>query len=102
MSFRPVIRIAEKGRELRWLGRIGTPGIFDGKHYFILEEAVPGRTVVTHEEQMRGILLPFMRSAIHGPVLDGFELMNRALKQRVEQRDQSNGGAVRSSFLIRK
>lgn len=89
MSFRPVIRTANPGEELRWLGRFGVPGIFDGEHIFFLEESAPGQTLVTHEEEMRGILVPFMRGQIHGPVLDGFELMNRALKERVEEHAQA-------------
>src|SRR5262245_58119737 len=37
MTFKPKVLKCEPGRELRWLGRVLIPGIFDGEHYFQLE-----------------------------------------------------------------
>lgn len=37
MTFRPTARVAEPDRELRWLGRVLLPGIFDVEHAFIIE-----------------------------------------------------------------
>lgn len=34
--FRPVLRVVAPGRELRWLGRLGVPFLFDGEHRFVL------------------------------------------------------------------
>ena len=36
MTFRPTVLAATPGRELRWLGKLGVHGIFDGEHYFVL------------------------------------------------------------------
>jgi len=84
MTFRPTVRVAEPGRELRWLGRVLIPGIFDGEHAFIIEER-QGGCRLRHEETFRGLLVPAF-----GAMLDdtekGFIALNAALKQRVESR----------------
>jgi hypothetical protein len=41
VSFTPKVLAAERGKELRWLGRVLMPGLFDGEHSFKLEE-LPG------------------------------------------------------------
>jgi len=37
MTFRPTILKAEPNRELRWLGHLLVPGLFDGEHIFTIE-----------------------------------------------------------------
>ena len=37
MRFRPTVLEAQPGRELRWLGRLVAPGVFDGEHRFAIE-----------------------------------------------------------------
>ena len=39
MDFSPQVLVADENRELRWVGRLVLPGLFDGEHYFVLEEA---------------------------------------------------------------
>jgi uncharacterized membrane protein len=36
MTFRPTVLTVIPNQELRWLGRLLLPGIFDGEHYFKL------------------------------------------------------------------
>ena len=84
MTFRPTVRIAEPGRELRWLGRVLMPGLFDGEHAFILEERTGGCRL-RHEETFHGLLVP----AFGGVLADterGFAAFNAALKQQAEAR----------------
>ncbi|WP_434597752.1 SRPBCC family protein [Streptomyces sp. A5-4] len=82
MTFRPTVLVSEPGRLLRWRGRFGVPGIFDGVHSFELA-AVPGGTRVVQSERFSGVLVPFT-----GPVItqsqEGFAELNAALKARVE------------------
>ena len=82
MTFRPTVRVADPGRELRWLGRVLMPGIFDGEHAFIIEER-PNGCRLRHEEIFRGLLVP-----LFGAMLDdtakSFTELNTALKRRVE------------------
>jgi hypothetical protein len=75
----------EPGRELRWLGHLFTPGIFDGEHRFTLAPLDGGgRTSVTHAESVSGVLAPILWRVVGGPTGRGFEAMNAALKTRVE------------------
>ena len=37
MRFRPTLLTVRPERELRWLGRLLVPGVFDGEHYLLLE-----------------------------------------------------------------
>ncbi|GAA2427313.1 SRPBCC domain-containing protein [Actinomadura vinacea] len=84
MTFSPTVRVAEPGRELRWLGRFGVPGVVDGEHYFTLEPIGDGtRTRLVQGETFTGVLVPFAGKALD--VQDGFAAMNAALKARVEK-----------------
>ncbi len=56
MTFRPEVLIAEPGVELRWAGKLAFGGLFDGTHYFRLEES-DGVTVLEHGEDFKGILI---------------------------------------------
>ena len=58
MTFRPRVLKAEAGRELRWLGQVGVPRLFDGEHYFVLTPLPGGRTRLQHGEHFRGVLVP--------------------------------------------
>lgn len=39
VTFRPTVLAAIPGRELRWLGRLGVRGLFDGEHSHFAEES---------------------------------------------------------------
>lgn len=83
MRFRPrVLRVVPE-RELRWLGALGLPGLFDGEHIFELEALGPARTRFVQRERFRGIFLPFLRRSLERDARRGFEEMNRALGERV-------------------
>ena len=78
----------EPDRELRWLGRLFVPGIFDGEHFFELAPLEEGRsTRFTQGERFKGILVPFLRRSLDNGTRKGFEAMNQALKDRVERQD---------------
>jgi hypothetical protein len=85
MTFRPEVLEAEPARRLRWLGRLLVPGLFDGEHSFTLQPAGPGRVRVVQQEEFRGLAARPVLAVIGTPTLAGFELMNQALKARVEQ-----------------
>jgi hypothetical protein len=85
VTFRPRVLVVDPGRELRWLGHLFVPGIFDGDHRFLIEEVGPGRVRLTQAEKLSGILVPFMRGLGESTTAD-FEAMNTALKERTEAR----------------
>ena len=87
MSFDPTVLAADAPRELRWLGRVGVPRIFDGEHSFVLEPLGAKRVRFIHAECFRGILVPFLWGSLDTDTRAGFEQMNQALKQRAEERE---------------
>ena len=84
MTFRPTVLTAEPGRELKWLGHLLVPGIFDGEHHWLIEETGPGRVRFTQSERFGGILVPFLWKKLRdGGTAKGFRAMNEALARRV-------------------
>jgi hypothetical protein len=87
ITMRPTVRAIEPGRELRWLGHLLVPGIFDGEHRFRIEGAGPGRVRFVQSERFGGVLLPLMWARLRdGGTAKGFRAMNEALARRVEER----------------
>jgi len=43
MDFEPTLLTVKEFHELRWVGRLLMPGIFDGEHYFKLQEISEGK-----------------------------------------------------------
>lgn len=84
MTFKPTVLKAEPGRELRWLGRLLVPGLFDGEHWFDLE-AKGGGTRLVQGEKFSGLLPHFMGGTL-ARTEKGFEALNAALKERAERR----------------
>ena len=58
------------------------PGLFDGEHSFLLEEAAGG-TRFTQTETFRGMLVPVLGKGL-AATQEGFQAMNEALKKRAE------------------
>lgn len=87
ITMHPTVLVAEPGRELRWIGHLMIPGIFDGEHSFLIEEAGPGRVRFVQSERFGGILLPLMWKKLRdGGTAKGFRAMNEALARRVAER----------------
>ena len=84
MTFRPTVIRASPGRELRWLGRLFLPGIFDGEHSFEMSPLGEGRTRFVQREECRGLLVPFLWNGLATNTRSGFEAMNVALKEQAE------------------
>ncbi len=83
-TFRPTVLVAEPNRELRWLGRLFMPGLFDGEHSFSIEPLGEGRVRFDQRERFRGVLVPLLSKMLDSDMRSGFEEMNRALKLRAE------------------
>jgi hypothetical protein len=85
MTFRPTLRRVEPNRELRWLGRLLLPKLFDGEHIFELHPAEEGTRFI-QRENFGGLLVPLLWGTLEGATRRGFEAMNQALKERAEAR----------------
>lgn len=84
MKFRPKLLRFEVGKEMTWIGRLLIPGIFDGKHSFVLEEQNDGTTLFMQSEEFSGILVGMLRKRLDTEILQGFQAMNKELKLRAE------------------
>jgi hypothetical protein len=85
MTFRPTVLKAEPNRELRWLGRLLIPGLFDGEHIFTIEPLGANRVRFVQQEIFTGLLVPLFARGLDADTRRGFEEMNQALKVRAEQ-----------------
>ena len=85
MTFRPVITALEERSRLEWLGRLGVPGLFDGRHGFHLDPLPEGRCRLTHRETFRGLLVPLLWRSIGDRTTAGFEAFNQAFAARCAQ-----------------
>ena len=79
--FTPKILLNEKNNIFQWEGRLLMPGLFTGRHTFQLVRVEPRKTILVQKEDFNGILVPFFNFK---STIDGFTLMNRELKKRVE------------------
>ncbi len=66
---------------LIWRGSLRIPGLFRGKHEFIIESLGPNRTLFQQNEAMSGLAIPFLDT---GPTELGFNAMNESLKTQAE------------------
>jgi hypothetical protein len=84
MSFRPTVLLAAPNSELRWLGRLLLPGIFDGEHYFKIAAIGPAQIRFTQGEKFSGLLVCMFKASLDRETRAGFIAMNAALKARAE------------------
>lgn len=84
-EFKPKISHWQENKKFAWLAITGFPRVFDGEHFFELEQTKENKTLVINREEYRGVLslmmknLPMMKSAP-----DGFKKMNSELKNYIE------------------
>ena len=92
LTFRPTVMTVEPNRQLRWLGHLLVPGLFDGEHIFEIEELARDRVLFVQREVFKGLLVPLLARSLDRDTQRGFEEMNRALRERAETTDQVDGG----------
>ena len=86
MIFTPTVLLAEKDRELRWLGR-SEGDVFNGEHRFLIEPIGNNNNKVrfTQSEKFTGSMVESLEGWLDTAVKQNFEDMNRLLKQRAEK-----------------
>ena len=85
MTFKPKCLKLEHKKELRWLGHLFIPGLFDGEHIFELERLDDGSTRFIQREEVRGILASLFWKMLDTKTRKGFEMMNEKLKELAEK-----------------
>jgi hypothetical protein len=84
-EFKPVISYWDDRQRFAWLAKTGINRVFDGEHFFELQDLGDGKTRLTNREEYRGVLsfvfkqLPMMKNAPKG-----FRKMNVELKNYIE------------------
>lgn len=84
MTFKPKVLVFDSLNQLRWIGKLFIGGLFDGEHVFLIQDNKDGTTTFIQFERFRGILIPFMKKMLDGNTLNGFNMMNEALKAKCE------------------
>jgi hypothetical protein len=84
ITLRPKVLSAEPNHQLRWLGHLLVPGLFDGEHSFTIEPFAENRVRFVQSEAFTGLLIPLLARSLDNNTRRGFEEMNRALKERAE------------------
>lgn len=90
MRFRPTVLTVRPDRELRWLGHLLIPGVFDGEHYFLLEPIGEGKTRLMQGEKFSGLLIGLLSKTLSATEA-GFKAMNTALKREAERNGSPDG-----------
>jgi len=81
MTVRPWVTAVEDHRYLEWLGRLGLPGLLDGRHSFSLTPLPGGRTLLQQSETFTGVLVP-LTGSVPTRTRAGFDAVNEALALR--------------------
>jgi hypothetical protein len=84
MIFTPTVLVAEKDRELRWLGR-SEGDVFNGEHRFLIEPIENNKMHFIQTEKFTGSMVESLELWLDTAVKQNFEDMNIALKQRAEK-----------------
>ncbi len=85
MQFTPRVLQFTENKELRWIGKVMVPFVFDGEHTFSIIDNGNGTVTFKQYEHFRGILVPFFKKMLEVDTKAGFEMMNAKLKELAEQ-----------------
>ena len=83
-KFKPEILKANENRELRWVGTAPVK-TFRGEHFFIVEPIGKDKCRFIHGELFSGWLVRLIWFLQGGKIERGYELMNKALKEKAER-----------------
>lgn len=81
-KYGPEVTKVEHEHELRWLGK---SLLLNGEHIFTIERLQAGRVKFVHREVFDGLLTSIFGKSLDTDVKQGFEEMNRALKENAER-----------------
>ena len=85
LFFRAKVIAREGHREVRWRGHFLSRWIASGDHVFTLEPSPGGGVRFAQRETFSGLVPWLARSLLVRETQQGFDAMNRALKQRAEE-----------------
>jgi hypothetical protein len=83
-QFKPKVLSVVPFQYFDWLGSLFVKGLFDGHHYFEIEELAPNQVKLSHGEHFSGLLSTTILKKIAEETRNNFVRMNSALKQQAE------------------
>jgi len=83
---KPTLMSVTPGVGFEWLGRVGMPGILDGRHRFVVEPLGADRCRLVHHERLSGMLVPMFRSMLTVNTPEAFVALNQALAREAARR----------------
>ena len=86
MTFKPRVLRMEPGKELRWIGKLWVPYLFDGEHTFQIIAHPDSTCTFIQYERFRGLFVPLLKTMLDRDTQSGFDQMNTALKGLCEGR----------------
>ena len=95
MSFTPVVVEYDARRRFAWLGHLIVRGLFDGCHFFEVQQHHRGVTFL-HGEEFRGVLVPLLGGVLK-ETRKSMEAMNNAIVQEVVRRKTADARIVPAS-----
>jgi hypothetical protein len=84
--FRPRVLSVVPYQYFDWLGSLFMRGLFDGHHYFEIEELAPSQVKLIQGEHFSGLLSSYILKKIGEDTRSSFVMMNRAVKALAENR----------------
>jgi hypothetical protein len=73
-------------RRFCWHGTVGSERIFAGTREFVIDPRPDGTVLVTHVEDISGLLFPVFRAVMGSAIQEHHDNLNAALKDRAETR----------------
>ncbi len=73
ITLRPKVLSAEPNHQLRWLGHLFVPGLFDGEHSFVIQSLEEDWVRFVQREAFRGLLVPLFARSLDNSTLLGDE-----------------------------
>lgn len=80
VRFKPKILSYIPEEELRWLGNLWIPKLFDGEHSLIIKKIDENKVLFIQKEKFNGLFVPLL-SGMLKDTESGFKMMNQALKK---------------------
>ena len=71
-------------RRFCWHGTVGSERIFAGTREFVIDPQPDGTVLVTHLEDVTGLLFPVFRAVMGSAIQEHHDNLNAALKDRAE------------------
>jgi hypothetical protein len=85
MKFKPRILKYDPENEIKWLGKLWIPRLFDGEHSLIIKKIDEDNVLFIQKERFNGLLVPLFSNMLNNTKF-GFQRMNEKLKQEAEKK----------------